>query len=472
MTELQKSGFFREIPPYYEHQKRTLELLRTSNFVFDTSDPGTAKTRPALAAFIERRQAGGGKALVLATKSILQSAWGDEIDKFFPGTSYIIAWATNRKKALFDFDVDVYITNHDAVRWLADPKNVPVGYWDQFDTIIMDESTAFKNHNSARSKAAYKIAKRMQYRECMTGTPNPNTVLELWHQVKLLDDGANLGTTYWRFRSAVCEPVATGPGGQYTDWRDKDGAEFAVFDTIRDFTIRHKFEECQDIPANKVTEYFIDLSPKLRRHYDEMVNMAMTLLDDNQILTAVHAASVHQKLMQIASGAVYTNLLGADDVGATYLDDGRAELVCDLIEEREQCVVAFNWRHQRRALEEALGKRGIDFAVIDGTVNDRGRSEAVTRFQAGELRVILAHPQSAGHGLTLTKGTTTIWTSPTYNAEHYKQFNHRIYRAGQTRKTETIHITARNTIDEQVYNKLNSKLSSMQLLLDLLQTNK
>ena len=112
----------------------------------------------------------------------------------------------------------------------------------------------------------------------------------------------------------------------------------------------------------------------------------------------------------------------------------------------------------------------MKYAVIDGTVKDADRRRAVEQFQAGEIRAIFAHPQSAGHGLTLTRGTTTIWTSPTYNAEHYKQFNHRIYRAGQTRKTETIHIIARDTIDEKVFTKLDSKLSSMQLLLDLLES--
>jgi SNF2 family DNA or RNA helicase len=142
----------------------------------------------------------------------------------------------------------------------------------------------------------------------------------------------------------------------------------------------------------------------------------------------------------------------------------------DLIEERHQCVVAFNWRHQREGLEAAAKKRGFPYAVIDGTVNDRMRREAVERFQAGELRAIFAHPQSAGHGLTLTAGTTTIWTSPTYNAEHYKQFNHRIYRSGQTKRTETIHIAARDTIDERVFAKLGDKLTSMQLLLDLMES--
>ena len=461
-TQSNPSGFFKKIPPYYEHQNETLALLRASPSVLDFSDPGTAKTRPALGAYIERLEQGGKRCLVLATKSILQSAWGNDIDKFFPGVRYDIAYAHHRKKMMETSTADIVITNHDAVRWFRD--NLKPAYWKDFDTIIIDESTAFKNHGSQRSKAAYNIAKLMEFRECMTGTPNPKTILDVWHQAKLVDDGQRLGSSYWKFRSAVCEPVQVGPSADMVQWQDREGSEYVVFDLLNDITIRHKFEECQDIPPNHVTEYRITLPPKLRRQYTDMMEIAATMLNDGKLLQAVNAASVHQKLMQIASGAVYES-----EGKYQILDDQRSELVLDLIEEREQCVVAFNWRHQRVGLEEAAKKRGIDYAVIDGTVNDAARRIAVDRFQAGDLRAIFAHPQSAGHGLTLTRGTTTIWTSPTYNAEHYKQFNHRIYRAGQTRKTETIHITADNTIDEEVYTKLDGKLTSMQILLDLLE---
>ncbi len=458
-------SFFKEIPPYYGHQKKTLVLLGKENRVLDLSDPGTAKTRPALGAHIERVHTGGKRCLVLAPKSILQPAWGNDIDKFFPGVSYMCAYASNRKAALFDHTSDIIITNHDAVRWLADERNVTKKFWKDFDTIIFDESTAFKNHNSQRSKAAYKIARLMEFRELLTGTINPKSILDVWHQAKIIDDGERLGTSYWKFRSATCEPVQVGPDHHMIEWRDKEGAEYAIFDLLEDISIRHKFEECTDIPKNKITEYTIDLPLKLRRQYSDMMNIAAAMLNDGSLLTAVNAASVHQKLMQMASGAVY------DEWGKhKVLDNQRSELVMDLIEERELCVVAFNWRHQRYGLEEAAKKRGFSYAVIDGTVGDTKRLEAVEAFQRGDLRAIFAHPQSAGHGLTLTAGTTTIWTSPTYNAEHYKQFNHRIYRAGQTRKTETIHITARDTIDEKVFTKLNSKLTSMQLLLDLMET--
>jgi len=457
------SNYFKKVPPYYEHQTTTLELLRKQGSILDLSDPGTGKTRPALGAFIERLNKNGKRGLVLATKSILQSAWGNDIDKFFPGVKYDVAYAHHRKKMMETSTADIVITNHDAVRWFRD--NLKPAYWKDFDSIIIDESTAFKNHGSQRSKALYKIAKTMEFRECMTGTPNPKGILDVWHQAKLVDDGERLGSSYWAFRSAVCEPVQIGPDTNMVEWREKEGAEYVVFDLLNDISIRHKFEECTDIPANFVTEYQITLPPKLRRQYSDMMSIAATMLNDGKFLQAVNAASVHQKLMQIASGAVYT-----EEGKYSILDNQRSELVMDLIEERESCLVAFNWRHQRAGLEEAAKKRNIPYAVIDGTVNDRLRREAVEQFQSGEIRVIFAHPQSAGHGLTLTKGTTTIWTSPTYNAEHYKQFNHRIYRAGQTRKTETIHITAQDTIDEKVFSKLGSKLSSMQLLLDLLES--
>lgn len=465
------SSYFKKVPPYYEHQKTTMDLLGKEDRVLDLSDPGTGKTRPALGAYVERLNKSGKRCLVLATKSILQSAWGDDIDKFFPGLRYDIAYASNRKKMVFGSTADVIITNHDAVRWFRD--NVKPAFWKDFDTILVDESTAFKNHTSQRSKAIYNIAKAMEYREVLTGTPNPKSILDVWHQAKIVDDGERLGRSYWKFRSAVCEPVQVGPSPDMLEWRDKPGSEYVVFDLLSDITIRHKFEECTDIPKNKVTEYFITLSPKLQKHYNEMRDLAATMLKDGTLVHGINAAAVHQKLMQITSGAVYTGFVNPgdkEDQNMSFIDDGRAELVMDLIEERESCVVAFNWRHQRRQLEAAAQKRDMKYAVIDGTVKDADRRRAVEQFQAGEIRAIFAHPQSAGHGLTLTRGTTTIWTSPTYNAEHYKQFNHRIYRAGQTRKTETIHIIARDTIDEKVFSKLDSKLSSMQLLLDLLES--
>lgn len=461
-------GFFKEIPDYYEHQKETLQFIRSrvdagEGRVFDASDPGTGKTRPSIGAFVERRKAGGGKALVLAPKSILQPAWGNDISRFFPGVKYICAYASNRQKA-FDMDVDIYITNHDAVTWLI--KELPNKYWADFDTIIIDESTAYKNPKAKRSKAAYQLAKKFKYRQILTGTPNPNSVTEFWHQVKLLDDGESLGTSFWAFRSVVCEPVQVGPSTNHIQWKDKMGAENAVYDMIEHMTIRHDFGECRAKEAALFGEpykMYYQLPLRASKQYFNMVDVAVTMLNDGSILSASQASSVHQKLMQLASGAVYK-----DDGTYSVIDNGRYELIMDLIDARKQCVVAFQWRHQRDELVKAAEKRGFKYGVIDGATKDHERIRIVKEFQAGLIKVVFAHPQSAGHGLTLTAGTTTIWASPTYNSEHYVQFNARINRAGQTQKTETILLCAKDTVDEKVYDRLDSKLTSMQLLLDLL----
>lgn len=462
-------AYFKEIPPYYEHQKETLEFIRSrvdagESSVFDASDPGTGKTRPAIGAFVERRKAGGGKALVLAPKSILQPAWGNDISKFFPGTRYICAYASNRQKA-FDMDVDIYITNHDAVTWMV--KNLKPSYWKDFDTIIIDESTAYKNYKAKRSKAVYQLAKKFTHREVMTGTPNPNSVTEFWHQVKLLDDGEALGTSFWAFRSIVCEPVQVGPSTNHIQWNDKPGAESAVYDMIEHMTIRHNFAECRAKEAELFGEpykMYYQLPARASKQYNQMVDIAVTMLNDGTLLTANHASAVHQKLMQLASGAVYT-----DNGKYSVIDSGRYELVMDLVEARKQCLVGFQWKHQRDEMVKMAKARELSYAVIDGDTKDHERTRIVSEFQAGRIKVIFAHPQSAGHGLTLTAGTTTIWASPTYNSEHYIQFNARLNRAGQTQATETILLCAQNTVDEKVYDRLENKLSSMQMLLELLE---
>lgn len=447
------------IPALFDHQVETVEKLNATPVLFDMSDPGTGKTRAHLQAFWNRRQAGGGKLLVVATKSTLQSAWGNDIDRFFPGMTYSVAYAHNREKA-FMRDTDVYITNHDAVKWLVKHPQ----YLTNIDSLVVDESTAFKNPQAARSKALLKLSKQFSHKELLTGTPNPNTVLELWHQVMLLDGGQRLGSSYWKFRNTVCEPVQVGPRPEHIDWRDKPGVEAALFDLLSDISIRHEFSKCNSIPENFVTAVRFDLSSEAARIYEEMAESAIANIDGEEV-SAVHAASVTQKLLQIASGAVYSNLDGDYKI----VDTARYELVMDLVEERKHCLVAFLWKHQEELLVKEALARGLSYAVISGKTPATRRTEIVDQFQAGEIKVVFAHPQSAGHGLTMTKGTSTIWASPTWNSEWYEQFNHRIYRAGQTERTETVHVCANGTLDERVYSVLHKKVTNMELLRELME---
>jgi SNF2 family DNA or RNA helicase len=444
--------------PLFEHQKRSIEFLRSKNYALDFSDPGTGKTRVQIELFSERRRAGGGCALVIAPKSLLRSAWADDFAKFSPGIKTVVATANNRESA-FGSSADVYITNTDAVSWLA---KKPASFFSKFDTLIVDELSNFKHRTSQRSKALNAIKKHFERRYGLTGTPNANNITDVWHQAYVVDNGESLGHSFFAFRSAVCVPKQVGPQPNMVQWIGKEGAEELVAGLLKDTVIRHKFEDCLDIPENftSVVTYY----PSKEQHskYKNFERDQVALLDGN-VVSAINAAVLANKLLQIASGAVYST-----EGVYSNIDNGRYELIADLIESRGSVVVFFLWEHQRDLLKKALESRDISYGVIDGSICSRDRETAVKHFQAGITKVLLAHPASAAHGLTLTKGTTTIWASPTYNLEHFTQGNRRIYRAGQTQRTETIVVLAQGTLEDKVYTKLIEKDAKQISLLSIL----
>ena len=445
--------------PLYTHQTGDIKFELENPLVFDTSDAGTGKTRTRLEVYSRRHAKGLAKCvLVLAPKSILKSAWENDCKKFTPWLKAKCCYAATRDKD-FKEKADIYITNHDAVKWLA---KQPKAFFARFNSLVIDESTAFKHHTSDRSKALTKIKKYFKFRNCMTGTPNTLSVTDLWNQVNILDDGARLGQSFYHFRASVQQPEQVGRLPHMVKWTDRPGSEEAVGALLTDITIRHAFEDCHDIPPNHNYVVPFDMSGSHRAVYDEMARAKLAELDTGTI-TAINAASVVTKLLQIASGAVY-------DANSDYhvVDESRYELVADLAQERKFSVVFFLWKHQKEMLIEEFKKRKLTNTLIDGSVSSRKRDEAVQNFQAGFYRILLAHPQSAAHGLTLTKGTSTIWSSPTYNLEHWLQGNKRIYRAGQTQKTETVNVIAEGTIEERVYHVLNQKGIKLANLLDML----
>ena len=451
------------LPKVYAHQKKSIAFASKLKAFFDASDPGTGKTRVQIEIFAARRKKGGKCALILAPKSLLRPAWFNDFRKFAPQITCSIAYADNREAA-FAAEADVYITNIDAVNWLAKQKPK---FFDKFDTFIIDEVTAFKHATSGRSRAMKKIKKYFTYRTALSGTPNSNTICDIWHPINLLDDGKRLGQSFYGFRAACCAPVQVGPKAEMVKWEDKEGAEEAVFGLIADMTIRHKFEQCMDIPENHTYVVSYQMSNKQRKAYEQMKALSIAEIG-KKVVTAINGAAVTTKLQQLASGATYTY----DEEGGEcpeVVDRGRYELVLDMIEERQHSVCFFLWRHQKNELVAAAEARGITFAVIDGETPIHEREEIVQHYQNGFYRVVFAHPQSAGHGLTLTRGTATIWASPTYNLEHFVQGNRRIYRAGQTQRTETIVVLAENSIDEIVYQAIETKNVRMSRLLELLQ---
>ena len=437
-------------PPLFKHQKQTKIKLKEQPRFFDQSQPGTGKTRVQIEDFAERRAKGGKPAIVTATRSTLESAWADDFAKYAPDIKVAVAYAHNREKA-FASDADVIITNHDAVNWLA-KQGKP--FWKRFEggTLINDESTAFKHNTSQRSKNLVKIAEHFEYRRNMCGLADPNGALDLWNQYFILDGGKRLGKSFFAFRSAVCQPEQVGPMPNMVKWVEKPGIANIVAALVKDITIKHLFEECVDIPANHEYTRKIRLGTKHAKHYAEMQDDMVTTLK-TKVISAVNKAVLRIKLLQIASGAIYNQ----DESEYSRFDTDRYEFVLDLVQECAHSVVFFQWTHQRDELVKEAEKRGVRYAVFDGKTKDKERAAITEDFQKGMYDVIFAHPKSAAHGLTWTKGTRTIWASPTDNLEWFVQGLKRIYRIGQTEKTETITVVAEGTYDEIAYERLTGK---------------
>ena len=439
------------IPAPYAHQKSTTDFIVKTKTCLITSDPGTGKTR----AVLDAHAILGGKTLVLAPLSILEAAWGEDISKFQPDIKYGVAYAKNRKQVFEDSENEMVITNFEAVNFLQ--KNTHL--IEKFDTVVIDEFTAFKNRQAKRSKNLSKIISCFTNRIAMSGTPNSNTILDIWHPAFLVDGGARLGTRFYAFRHQACTPKFNGFANE---WVDKPGIEEAVANKLSDISIRYALSDCIDLPDNIVRTVNTRLTPNIQKQYKTLADESV-LYTKSGTVNAINAAARVKKLLQLVTGAIYD-----EDGVVQFVHQERYDIVMTLVAQRAHSLVAFNWRHERDALVEMAQKEGMSYEVIDGTVPVERRKDIVSRYQAGQIKVLFCHPQSASHGLTLTRANTVIWCSPTYNAEHYQQFNQRIYRAGQTQKTETILIQARGTWEPEVYKKLNTKLGRMENLLHIL----
>lgn len=445
-----------------KHQTKSGKFMSTRKRTLDYSDPGTGKTYVHILEFLLRwKKMPASKRfamLVVAPRSLLESAWKDDIEKFAPELTVSIARAENREAA-FEVKADVYITNTDAAVWLAKQNKK---FFARFNTLVIDEITAFKHPTSARSKAINKIKMHFEYRRGMTGTPNSLSITDVWNQANIIDDGKRLGSSWYAFRDTVCSAKQVGRSKHALKWEDKPGAEEVVFGMLADITIRHKRDECMDLPDNNQYTIKYHLTPKQLKVYREMALTQMAAVAKMKTVSAINAAAVVTKLLQISSGAVYEHT-------AKYhlIDTGRYELVLDLVEERKHSIVFYLWQHQRDYLVAEAKKRGIRFCVYDSRATDKQRAEMVRDFQNGMYQMFLGHPASMAHGLTLTRATATIWPSPTSNAEWWVQGNARHDRKGQTQKTETILILAEGTREDKVYETFMAKNTRMTNLLEL-----
>ena len=394
----------------------------------------------------------------------MKTAWGNDIEKFAPELTVSYAYAENRLEA-FQMPTDVVIINTDGVKALTAKQFLKL--LEGFDHLTIDEYTHFKHATSKRAKAMAAIRKFFVFRYGLSGTPNPRSVMELWHPMLIIDDGKRLGTSYYRLRSSVQTPTQVGPDPRHLQWDDKPGVAPVISELLKDVVIRHEFEEVMpNVPKNHVNYRKFDLSAKARKAYTKMENDFILALE-NGVANAVHAASLRTKLLQIASGAVYTA-----EGKYVVIDTARYELVADLIDSVLHNVVFFNWKHQRDLLCAEFEHRGYTFSVIDGSVSTRERDGIVQRYQDGEYKALLLHPRTGAHGLTLTKGTQSVFSSPIYEADIMKQAIHRIYRGGQTSVTNSVLVEAAGTVERAVYERMNGNYQRMSDLLELMKQSR
>ncbi len=386
------------------------------------------------------------KVLIIGPLRVARDTWPAELGKWshLKGlrSSLAVGDEETRIRAL-RAKADIYIINRENVEWLVDRSGVPF----DFDTVVIDELSSFKNYRSIRFRSLSKVRMRISRIVGLTGTPASNGLMDLWAEFRILDCGKRLGRFITHYREAYFRPDKTN-GQVVFSYKPLPGAEDAIYRQISDIAISMRAADHIKMPELVSNTYRVDLSEKERKVYESLKDeMAIDLGEDE--ITASNAAALSNKLLQLANGAIYTDEKGVREVHQRKLD-----ALEDLIEAAngKPLLVAYWFKHDLSRIEGRLREKGIAYEKLDSP-------SSISRWNEGKTAVGLIHPASAGHGLNLQSGGSTIvWFGLTWSLELYKQTIARLYRQGQRDKTVVvIHIIASGTIDEYVMKALSKK---------------
>lgn len=365
--------------------------------------------------------------------------------------SVAIGTETERRMALLR-DADIYVINRENVGWLIEKSGVELNY----DMLIIDELSSFKNSQSKRFKALMKLRPKVKRVVGLTGTPASNGLMDLFAEYKVLDKGERLGRSISRYRESYFRPDKTNGLVVYS-YKPLPFAEETIFNKIADITISMKAGDYLEMPEKVMTEYMVELEEKEKRIYEKFKRDLVFSVGDNEI-TAVNAASLCGKLTQLANGAVYT-----DDGKVEIFHEKKLDALEDMLEAAngKPVMVVYWYKHDLERIVKRLTERGVAFEKLD-------KEDSVERWNRGEIPVLLLNPQSAGHGLNLQNGGSfIIWFSLPWSLELYQQTNGRLWRQGQKDKTVVIsHIITKNSIDERILQVLKGKYATQEELLD------
>lgn len=425
----------------HKYQDRAVQFIKSAERCALFLDMGLGKSAITLTAISDLQdQMEIHKALVIAPLRVANSVWDHEAKlwKHLRHLKVQVCTGSERERlTALHRDADIYTINRENVPWLVKQygKKWP------FDCVIIDESSSFKSPASQRFKALKKILPFTNYMVLLTGTPVPNGLLDIWSQIYLLDGGTALGRTMTAYKQRFFE--ADYMGYKYTP---RAGSDTLIHTAIASKVLSMKAEDYLELPDRIDINEIVDLPIKVKEAYDEFEKNLLLELENGDVVEAVSAAVLANKLLQNSSGAIYT------DAHKNWVEIHTVKLdaLAELIEQNqgENILVAYNFKTDLERLQQRFPKA----QVLDKNPN------TVIRWNNGEIPLLLAHPASSSHGLNLQHGGTMIvWFCLSWSLEYYQQFNGRLHRQGQSKPVRIIHIVARGTIDERIVRVLNEK---------------
>lgn len=431
-------------PQPFEHQRVSAEFFTLNNRCINLSDMGTGKTKSAAwAADYLMREHRVKRAIVVCPKSTMTSVWLDEFTKNFLGRrkAVVLHGSRERRLKLLEQDVDFYIINHDGLKVIADElaKRADINLW------IYDEASAVRNPQSQRHKLFAKLVRQTDWMWLMTGTPCPREPTDVWGLAKLLGS-KKIPHYFSSFKNDLMQQVS-----QYK-WVPKPGAFEKAYEVLTP-SIRFKKSDCLDLPPVTFTTLMAEMTKEQKESYEAMRQHLVADINGAQI-TAAHAATKMQKLLQIGLGCVL------DEFGDGYALDASERLsVCDeIIEDAQHNVIVFvPYTKVLDMVAAHLRKQGHTVEVVDGRTSNRERTRIFDEFQNHpDRRILVAHPATTAHGLTLTRADVTIWYGPIMDLEIFEQANNRMDRPGQ-KNAMTVACIAANALELELYSALKNK---------------
>ena len=441
----------------HEYQRYATEYIETHPVAAVLLDMGLGKTSITLTALnnLLFDSFEVCRILVIAPLRVARNTWGAEIEKWdhLKELKYSVAVGTETERmAALRKKADIYLINRENVQWLISESGIPF----DFDMVVIDELSSFKNHQTKRFRALMKVRPKVKRIVGLTGTPSSNGLMDLWAEFRLLDMGERLGRFIEQYRTSYFRPDKQN-GQVVFSYKPLPGAEKQIYGKLSDITISMKSTDHLQMPELINSRYTVYLSEKEDSRYADLKKDLVLQLPDGEI-TAANAASLSGKLSQMANGAVYT------DAGETVaIHERKLDALEDIIEAAngKPVLVAYWFRHDLKRISGRLQKLKIPYARLD-------TDGSIRKWNAGEIPVALIHPASAGHGLNLQGGgNTLVWFGLTWSLELYQQTVARLWRQGQESETVVVqHIITKGTIDERIMRALSEKDTMQAALID------